>query len=604
MPFVSQPWNAWDFVALALVVLACAVMLLRRRLPPGLGVSILIASGSVAVGIACFRLKWPLTDPMPLVRRIAAAMCAVWAAFGWATRERESAAIDLAATDQKRLESSSCFFAGAMTTGLLAVILVIVPLVTALFARLVQRDVDELLITGVPDRQRIEGASDVVALLFGWFFWRLSARDRLQPVIAASLVALLVTWLSLMIPGGVLVAPSEAISLIPKPLSLPIWWTWSLNWQLGLALLVTAMVVLRERAFRRHRAAAWPLELERLIDPYPPWIGTPEAVAIFSAATVVLGVFHIVRPDAPQSPAGGLSLLACLMTAFACFYSAYRQWNENVAGLGLAAFATAWVTVFVVVWPDPPGLHYADVFPSRATAAVFGLVATSWFYFWMGDVWSQQVEDRPAWTTTGRIVPHARRAGFMLCALAVLVGFNMAIWPQTRIAIDRDDSASRWISGPLALALTAIVAGRFAGKRRDMSLAVIALASVAGMAVFAIVRLPPSMGDVRQFSPLILAAATLPILLMAESLGARARSAFARPLWIVALLLLPALALWLSTGRPPTPWLQPATFVLLSAVYAAAALREGRRIFVLPAIGMLVSAGVFLWKAYGFGAGT
>src|SRR5262249_1952310 len=164
--------------------------------------------------------------------------------------------------------ASACFFGGALVLGIIATGMILFVLAGFAEDRLFGSQLE--LSKGL----RREGASDIVALGLALFFWRLSSRDRLQPLLALGLAILLVAWLSMMIRGPLLGDSAEAI--IPREGWLPEWWTWTLNLQAGLACVLVVVVWLNDRAWRRMRSEAWPDRLERLMQPYPRWPGVRE----------------------------------------------------------------------------------------------------------------------------------------------------------------------------------------------------------------------------------------------------------------------------------------------------------------------------------------
>lgn len=589
-----------DLIPASLVLLGLGGAAARRRLAPGLGVSLFVAAVSLATGMVLFRLNWPLAGVLPLLVRIGAALSAIWAVCGWATRRDAPDATDPYAT---RPAGAACFFAGAMATGVLSVILLIYSIVNAMLARLLE--------PSYPFAEPLlYGSIDILTLGAALLFWRRARRDRIQPTLALFLGALLALCAGLRIPGNVIGDPVE--SVLPAPTEWPAWWTWTLVSQIGLGAVVTAAAIIRDRRYRTLRARAWPEDLDALLIPYPSWPGFSSLYSLVAAGCLVLGVYHVIRPGAVNGLGGPLSFLSGLAAGVACLHTAHRRWNQNLAGLGLALLTGATVTLAVIVAPLDPTAEYAGYLPVQLNAVLLGLCPAALVLFCLSDFWDQQLLDGRAWTTTGRLIPHCWRAGFLITALGVLVGIHMALWPRGHLTVARDDSLARWIAGEFALLLLTFTAGWSAVRRhresaadevlivrtRDPGLAMMAVIALIGALLFALVRWPSNdaRGWAVQHAALLLAIASLPVLAAAEALPRTRAAVFAPPLWFLALLVMPALALAQCLARPATEWLRPLTFAALACTYAIAATREGRRLFLIPAAALLAAAA---WSVMG-----
>src|SRR5205814_624814 len=148
--------------------------------------------------------------------------------------------------------------------------------------------------------------------------------DPFQPTLALGLAGLLVTWLSLMIPGNFLGDPIE--SIVFRESWLPAWWTWTHNVQAGFAWIVVAAVWLQDRAWRANRDAAWPDHLELLLARYPRWSAFREVTATFAAIALMVSVFHLVRSGAVTIPSAAIGITSAAAAGIACLFSAHRRW--------------------------------------------------------------------------------------------------------------------------------------------------------------------------------------------------------------------------------------------------------------------------------------
>lgn len=596
-----------DYVALPTAVAALAALIARRRLPGAWGAGLFVAGASVTALLLYHRWGWRAPGDVEFVwLRVSSALSALWAVCAWAARRdhpadraHEHRAGDAASTHHDSAHAprpapvtgtAAAFRGGALFFGVFAAFLII----WITFEHVLQR----LLDADFPYHHLPQQPTNFLALATAMIFWRMSVRDRLQPVLSLTLAALFIVWQSLTISGSILWEPSEL--LLPATGWRPAWWTWTLNMQAGMAATLVVAAWLRDRRFRRRRASAWPKKLERLLTGYPAWPGFEELLAMIAAHVLILAVYHAVRPGLVQTPLGWFSATSAMAAGAACFFSAYRKWNSNIAGLGLALLTAVAVTLAVMLVADDPAAEHMRRLPVLLNAAALALAVMSFFYYWLPGVWEQQLRDGVAWTTTGRLIGYTRRAGFMIAALGVLVAFNMTTWPGGRMSFGPDNTPARWIAGLAGLLLLAIVTGGFALKRRDAPLATLCVASLAGMVLFAFIRWPHSdlRGWIAQNAAVVLAGAALIVLLAAEWLPRTRAEPFAPSLWISAALLLPAAALLQCTGRLAGGWVRPLTFAILGIVYVVAGARQRRRLLLIPAAALFLACGALLLRRW------
>lgn len=589
-------WMAWDGWVVALLAMGGAAAWTRRRRSSAATVLFFVAAVSAAVCIACIQRHWPLAAESNLLLRVFAAMATVWSACGWAAHAApgHSNADDAASVRQvgpSPLSASAGFFAGAAACGLAALSLAAVLVGAALAGRFLPPGPFEAPQLTVAPALALQGRNDLLLLAAPWMFWRFAGPDRLQPVAAVFIGAALVAWTALMIPGSIWSDAPRGSS--PDGLRT---WNWTRHTAAGLAAVVAVATWARERSFRRMRRAAIPSRPLLLLDGYPEWPGYRRATAALAAGVLLLGVLHLVRPSAGDRIGGCIHVLAGAVTAVCCLFVAHRDWSTTLAGLGPSLFALSAATAATLATPFDPALDYDPQVPARQTATIIGLTAMVFLCFWLPEVWRQQLDGGRAWTTAGRLIPHGRRAAFLMAALGVLVALNVALWPLQRVAVGGDDSIGRWVAGLAAHLFLLVVTARFVQSPRDVPLATISLAAAATAVLFVVVRLPaaPWRGWLIQHAAVALALATLPILAAAEALPGSRRAAYAAPLWITALLVLPAAALALSVRRPPAEWSQPMTLATLAITYAIAGARERRRALLLLAAMLLATAGYSL----------
>jgi hypothetical protein len=282
----------------------------------------------------------------------------------------------------------------------------------------------------------------------------------------------------------------------------------------------------------------------------------------------------------------------------------YRRWSGNTAGLGSALVTLAIVAMASAIaapfYSASPWAEYVSRVPVLLNALLFPLWVAIGLWNWLSRLWDQQLLNGVPWTTAGRMIPIVRRTAFLLAAIAVLIAFQMALWPTRPIAVVPDNTTWRWICGIGAIALLLLQSIREARRRDSSAMATIAMAFFIAAAVFVFVRLHPShqRGWLIQYDCVVLSAVALPILLAAELLQKSSWRAFSTPLWFLALLILPLRAMLelLSPVRLPAEWVRPTTLAILAVVYGLAGRREHRRAFLVLGAVVLLAAVLELFR--------
>ncbi|MCZ6698363.1 MAG: hypothetical protein O7D94_05460 [Planctomycetota bacterium] len=606
-----------EVFAIAVFAVGILFYLLRRKLPAGLGVSLFVAATTVGVSVTAFKHNWPHASTAEnrafLASHISAGVCVLWALFGWAAgiggdrREAGSGA-----------RSSATFLAWSLVTGIATVVLVAYFLIFEVWDRLLNPD-------QVFQRLAGDGLWDIAALLSATGLWMLSGRRPEQPVILLGLSAVFVCWTSLLIPAGL--GAERALDRSVMPDFLPDWWSWTLHLQIGLATLLLLAAILQEFPYRRRVANAWPDRLDDLIAPYSKWPAFVQSEAVIAGVVLILGVYHVVSPVGARPVPSSAGFVALAASGTTCLFLAYRRWSMLTAELGIALLTVAMVTLFITLaaWLTfdvavdpavPYAREYVTRIPALFNAALFGLGAALALWHWLPRFWEQQLAaDGTPWTTAGRMIPSVRLATFLITALAVLIAFRMALWPRSVASVDADNTAGRLVAGVAALLFLAAVTARVARRTESAAYASLAIAFVVACTFFAFIRSPssPERGWLTQHLAVVLAVSALPILALAETARDGAWRGFAAPLWLLALLVLPAYSLWLVVpserlpsglsiffppGRPPAEWLRPLTLAVLGAVYGLAASREGRKAFLALAGALLLGSLASLYRTY------
>ena len=147
-------------------------------------------------------------------------------------------------------------------------------------------------------------------------------------------------------------------------------------------------------------------------------------------------------------------------------------------------------TVLTVLPRQPQAL--ADRFPLIFNALVLGCGLCCFFWMWLAGVWEQQLTPHgAAWTTTGRLVPVAKRTSFLAGAFGVLFALQMGVWPVMDQVEGFDNSAGRILAGYGGMGLLILaVAWAYAKTRRPAFRTLITLNGVA-LVLYGLVRVLP-----------------------------------------------------------------------------------------------------------------
>ncbi|GJQ25457.1 MAG: hypothetical protein HBSAPP02_04890 [Phycisphaerae bacterium] len=570
-----------DRVVLGCVVVGIIAQIFQKRLPVGLGSSLFVA-GVTLGGALVVHDRFAGTQPaMYLALMFASVVCLLCSGMGAATALGERSR-----RDDARHPPSDAFFIWSLLAGVTAAGLIAYFLAVQTGQRLFSLTRERGL--SVP----IGGFLALAALLIAVLFWRTSHRRPHQPTMVLVIGALAAWWGAMLFPsvrGGR--AESGLVAWLPP------WWSWVFQLMAGLAALIIVAAVIQDHRYRRRIASAWPDRLDELVEPYSRWPGYIQTEAMIAAALLIMGVYQLVRREAPSAAVFSGAAVVSLLAGYACLFMTYRRWSANTAGLGMALVTAAIVhgaaAITAKLLPDSLSAQYARRMPVLYNAILMALAVMAACWRWLAGVWDQQLLNGIAWTTTGRMIPYARRTAFFIMAIAALIAFQMAIWPQ-RIAEVDDKSAGRIVCGLGVLLLCALIAALAARQGGSPALAAMSLVFIAAAALFVFVRLPASSfrGWLVQYDPIVYSVIALPVLGLAELVPATRWRAFAVPMWFLALLLLPAAALAQLLGAPlPEGWVKPLTLAILGAVYGIAGLREHRRAFLVLA-GVLIVASI------------
>lgn len=266
----------------------------------------------------------------------------------------------------------------------------------------------------------------------------------------------------------------------------------------GLAVLVAASGVARLFQDDRDR---WAWVSRRGVQPAPgPMLrnGLGLGCGAVGLLILILLMVELVQPVQHfESRANGMRVLTSLFILAAgmgemlwCF----RRWSTGMAEIGLALVSLGIVLLFAGLAgavPDAPAAgYYARLF----NAMVGGLALSAVLLAWLTNVWKQQLDEDVPWTTTGRMIPTAKRVVFFNLCFALLLAYLMALWPSLPGIVLSDDSLLRVLGGVashLALLLAALYGARVT---RRPTVAMMPWLTIGSLAMFIAVRVMPYTG--------------------------------------------------------------------------------------------------------------
>ena len=579
----------------------------KDRRTNGLIPSIVIAAVSLGVLAGVWRLTWPAAQGGILPAHGLAGLCLTWSLLGWALTRRaqkhssilesspaaqvpqvvpnsppaqpfpagdiqSKSVTDLPGSDQEdgQLVPSpvsqdwiAVLRIAAVTLGLALVIPMLYQAVAATILRLL--GMFEMVFgygLGVGPKPGFYiwpgGAADLALLASAILLGRAQSGDRRLITVLFWLVVFAGLWVTLQVPPFHVEATEEGVTRAVATRWSAVFMVWSAA---GIGLFTLAGGYIEHR----RRLLAWPHELWKLTSPLPAWPGFRYSAGMVAVVVLVLGCVHVtIWWTAPAAFIAGASMLAL----------AKRRWEENLADVGLALI-TLGVVSLVTAWRP-------DSFPEIFNRVLIGLGIMIAFWHWLADVWTQQLDQGQAWTTSGRLIRTARRVGFLLAATAVLVSINLAAWPLLPHA-DADHSTWRWMLGLLGHALL-LVALVFATLRTDkQTLGWMTLLALVSTIVFVMTRIrgtPFALWWAAHW-PVTLTGRAAAALVLADLIRRTQRwMPYWEALYLSGVLVLPTIAICgvvLVEQLLLPRWMPAATFSGLAGVYFLAAFLPGAR---------------------------
>ncbi|MGQ9652216.1 MAG: hypothetical protein ACUVXJ_19145, partial [Phycisphaerae bacterium] len=294
---------------------------------------------------------------------------------------------------------------GAVTAGLSAVLMMLYAVAVEVLFRVLMWEHPAtprvpIWTTGFADLALVGGA---IALA-----WHCSVnRETLTTLLWLAVLA--AVWAALQIPAFSMDAEGRVIMS-----------RWLNILALLMALVAGGFVAATGWAHRRRRRRAWPSHLHVLAEPHADRPAFRYSMGILASVILLLGCTQLVLPL--TGPAGLISGLAVLVLA-------HRQWNENLADVGLALITLGVASLVVACFPALPVWWTASAWAEVFNRILFGLAIMAGVWFWFAAFWRQQLDDGRAWTTTGYLVQTARQVGFFVAAVGILISFYLGFWP-------------------------------------------------------------------------------------------------------------------------------------------------------------------------------
>jgi hypothetical protein len=545
----------------------------KDRISPGLTFSMFVAAVSLGLMTICWNLWRPVMTAAELLAHVSACLCGLWTLPCYLlTRYRPALA-----AKPKSQDLISVLEIGAITTGLFTVILMVyVAVFEAIFRTLLSHYEATPHIHVWPS-----GLLDLALVAFALLLsWRYSGNKELVTALFWTMV-IAALWLAFQTPAfradsqGRIVATHWAAIFITLT-----------------SLVIGTFVVVTAWARKRRRLRAWPNELWILSEPPIDWPGLRYSAGIMCVVILLLGCAEVVVP---------LTAPAALIAGAAAVALAGRQWDENLADVGLALITLGVVAAIVLLFPALPAYWTPAAWAEVFNRALLGLAVMAAIWYWLSAVWSQQLDQGRAWTTTGHLVRAAQRIGYLLSALAVLVSFQLAFWPNLPYGY-ADADAWRWAWGLTANGLLVLALAFITRQTQRPTNGWLLLFAVASTVVFAVIRTPQGLLGrtwARDWPTVLAVTGGLLVVVSAAVSRTKHWQALFEPIYLAGTAIAPLVAMggiFLGDPQRLPQWIPAATFACLTVIYWLAAVLPGPVTF--KAVSVLCAALTF-WKLQG-----
>lgn len=546
------------------------------RLPVAMTAAMVVAAISLGLMVTCWNLGWPDPYPMVSVVHCSAVLCLTWSTAGLIlrTRGREMGPRPLIRDLQAVLQMAS------IVTGLLAMVVMVYAATTEALVRtpyLIDYQSPWKVIiwpTGFMDLAFLAGA-----VILAW------ARTRESQLVTTCFWILILAglWLSLQVKPVAQVQTERGWSYLETT-------RWAVPFIIFSAAVMVAFAFGEGYRYHHRRVRAWPKALQRLTGERPPWPGFHYSFGIVAVVLMLGACIHILSP---------WSAVSALAAGGAALSLTGRKWDENLADVGLGLI-TVGIVSLCLIWITPPPRPSAAYFAAIFKVAVVGLAISTLFWHWLVKVWDQQLDHGQAWTTAGRLIPSARRVGFLAGATGVLVSTELAFWPTFPAVTGLEHpTAWGWVSGigvQVLLALSLWVAARVT---RKTTLGWLLLFTLIATGAFILVRASDSKvaHGWSLYWPLVVPLLGAAALFLSWSAARTERWTFmVEPLLLTGLIVAPMVGIAgvSLVGRLAlASWLPAAVFAVLTGTYLVAVVLSRLKGCLIPAV---LCAALSLWN--------
>ncbi len=568
-------WIAsWTAIVLAAVL--GAILVLRRRAGHPLGWALLIAAVSLAAGGAVLGRFRHDPPSLTLVSRVAAGLCLGWMLVAILLRRHRA---KLAGGH----DAIAIIQFWALACGMLSIIILGYAAVVEILYRAIAYGF-------IVYRQPIvtwDGLVQIAAVAAAGGIGLRLTRERALGTLVFGLSVFAAVWLGLMIEPvqGRRVA-GNFYAAVPTD--------WAAVTIACMAVVLAAAVAVQHAGGILARKRAWPDRLRVLVDESALWPGFRFSAGLTAVAILALGCLMPTRPW--TIPAAGIA-------SAAMFLLAARSWSESVAETAMALATLAVVSLAMLgTGITRPGL---EDFPVMFQRLLIALGIMTWFWYWLADVWVQQLDNGTAWTTAGRMITRARRVGFMVAAIGAFIASQLAQWPMADLVTDPDRSPARWIGGMVSIGVFLLATSYTAVRYRHLLLAWFSIFAVAALVAFVHFRSqgsPAHLWVVRRL-PLLLALLGPIVAALPRVLRLQSRNPYSSVLPLTGILVLPGAAFLSLHVREDSElagrWIVSATLAVLAVWYVCLSLRQPLRPLLWIGLALANLAAIDFWSARG-----
>lgn len=420
----------------ALLILATGTLFTRRFLPATLIAACFTLSISAAVSLAFLRLEFIQFHPMQEVALLCSALCLLWTsvfALLQFAHLREPFKLKLWTT-LHTLAGVLALLLGVTTAITQAVVLMMraILVIVALLKGHTEFPMDDFGFSAA-------GLWSLSGLLIATLIAGIATQERRLGACQFLSAVMLSTWACLLRPAFILdsggVYQRTEMTLILAAV---------LTGLLGMSTLLVRWI---DHRHRWHLAAIDP---DALVSSPPRWLGLGFSSTVVSLSVALLVCYHLVVPVPLGSENFRWTALITAVTAglaaWASFLMVDHRRSKALAECAMGLTSLALCALMTLCIPAQP-VMLMERYPMVFNAVLVGLAISTALWAWLGVVWEQQLDEGRPWTTTGSLIPIAKRFSFFTAAFALLVAAVMAVWPRWPTVSATDDTLGRMAAG-------------------------------------------------------------------------------------------------------------------------------------------------------------